>query len=69
MSRPIRVEVRRVGPWWAIDVPAVPGAYSQAADLEHVEPMARDALALLLDVAADELAVDVRVVDGRPPQG
>ena len=45
------VETRRSGRWWAIDVPAVKGAFSQARRLSEVEPMARDAIATILDVS------------------
>src|SRR5450759_835444 len=41
---------RRSGAWWAIDVPDLPGVYSQARRLDGVESMARDAIALFLDV-------------------
>jgi predicted RNase H-like HicB family nuclease len=43
----------RYGRWWAIEVPQVPGVHSQARRLDQVEAMAREAIALLLDVAAD----------------
>ncbi len=31
------VRVRRSGAWWAIDVPELPGVYSQARRLDRVE--------------------------------
>jgi predicted RNase H-like HicB family nuclease/predicted XRE-type DNA-binding protein len=51
--------VRRSGAWWAIDVPELPGVYSQTRRLDQVEPMARDAIALFLDV--DPTTLDIRV--------
>ena len=50
---------RRSGSWWAIDVPELPGVYSQARRLDRVESMARDAIALFLDV--DPATLDIRV--------
>jgi predicted RNase H-like HicB family nuclease len=50
---------RRSGSWWAIDVPELPGVYSQARRLDRVESMARDAIALFLDV--DPASLDIRV--------
>jgi predicted RNase H-like HicB family nuclease len=51
--------VRRGGAWWAIDVPELPGVYSQARRLDRVESMARDAIALFLDV--DPATLEIRV--------
>jgi hypothetical protein len=56
------VEARRVGDWWAIDVPEVPRIHTQARRLAQVEGMARDAIALLLDVPEDSFDVVVRPV-------
>ena len=56
--------VRRSGRWWAIDVPELPGVYSQARRLDRVEPMARDAIALFLDV--DPATFDLRVETNLP---
>ncbi len=55
---------RRSGSWWAIDVPELPGVYSQARRLDRVEPMARDAIALFLDV--DPATLDIRVETDLP---
>jgi predicted RNase H-like HicB family nuclease len=55
---------RRSGSWWAIDVPELPGVYSQARRLDRVESMARDAIALFLDV--DPAALDIRVEANLP---
>lgn len=53
------VEAERSGRWWAARVPALPGVHTQARRLDQVADMAREAIALLLDV--DESAVDVTV--------
>jgi predicted RNase H-like HicB family nuclease len=53
----------RVGRWWAVSVPEVPGVFTQARRLEGpsgVEAMVRDALAVMLEVPADEIEVEVR---------
>jgi hypothetical protein len=44
------VDVRRSGRWWAIAVPELRGVFSQARRLADVEPMARGAIAAVLDV-------------------
>lgn len=46
--------------WWAIRVAELPGVFSQARRLDRVEAMARDAVALLLDVAPDSFDLVVR---------
>jgi hypothetical protein len=61
---------RRSGRWWAVEVP---GGYkdggalwTQARRLDQVEHMARDAIALMREVAADSF--DLRVVPVLDPQ-
>ena len=46
--------------WWAIRVVELPGVFSQARRLDRVEAMARDAIALLLDIPPDSFDVTVR---------
>ena len=48
---------RRSGDWWAIEVPGVQGVHSQAKRLDQVESMAREAIALMLDVPEDSFDV------------
>jgi len=55
---------RRSGAWWAIDVPELPGVYSQARRLDRVEAMARGAIALFLHV--DPATLDIRVETNLP---
>lgn len=45
--------------WWAIDVPEVDGAYTQARRLDQVAPAAAKAVALLEDVDVDTIDVTV----------
>ena len=52
----------RSGDWWAIEVPELAGVFSQARRLDQVETMARDAIALTLDVAPDSFDVTVEPV-------
>lgn len=62
MRRAYIAEARRSGRWWAIEVPQVRGAHSQARRLANVEPMARDVIALMLDVSPRSFDVVVRPV-------
>jgi hypothetical protein len=50
----------RSGRWWAIEIADVGGGiYTQARRLDQAEAMARDAIALTLDVPPDSFAVEV----------
>jgi predicted RNase H-like HicB family nuclease/DNA-binding transcriptional MerR regulator len=50
---------QRSGKWWSISVPEIKGLHSQARRLDQVEEMARDAIALMLDIPAESFAVEV----------
>lgn len=50
----------RSGDWWAITVPQIKGVFSQARRLDQVESMAREAIALMLDVAPDSFDVEIQ---------
>jgi predicted RNase H-like HicB family nuclease len=52
----------REGGWWAVDVPDVPGVHPQAKRLDQAESMARDAIALMLEVPSDSFDVEVEPV-------
>ncbi|MFE1230602.1 type II toxin-antitoxin system HicB family antitoxin [Streptomyces sp. NPDC058745] len=54
-----RVNARRSGEWWALDVPDLPGVFSQSKRLEKAEDAAREAIALMLDVDPDTVQVTV----------
>jgi len=50
----------RSGKWWAVEVPDVPGAFTQGRNLKEAAEMAREAVALLLDVSEDEIEIDLQ---------
>ncbi|MEV0153045.1 type II toxin-antitoxin system HicB family antitoxin [Micromonospora sp. NPDC050686] len=52
-------ECVRSGGWWAITVPEIKGVFSQARHLDEVEAMAREAIALMLDVDPHTFDVDL----------
>jgi predicted RNase H-like HicB family nuclease len=53
------VHARRDGAWWALEIPEVPGALSQARTLEEAPTMAREVIALMLDVPQSEVEVEI----------
>jgi hypothetical protein len=57
-----RAVAERDGSWWAIRVPELRGVYTQVRRLADVEAMARDAIALVLDVGPDTFDVLVKPV-------
>lgn len=59
----------RDGRWWAITVPEVDGVFSQARRLDRVEPTARDAISLMLEVPANSFDVEVVERHDPPTQG
>lgn len=62
-----QVEVTRDRRWWMISVPEIDGL-TQARRLADVEQMARELIAVTLDVRISEVAVDVTFgdIDGIP---
>lgn len=48
------------GGWWAITVLELKGVFSQARRLEQVEELAREAIALMLDVDPNSFDIDVQ---------
>lgn len=58
-SQPINVTAvcTRSGGWWAIEVPQIPGLFTQARRLDQVEAQVRDA-ADMLDVQVDTITLD-----------
>lgn len=50
---------QRSGGWWAVTVPEVAGAFTQARRLDQVPAMVADAVSLLTDVDASEVVVTV----------
>ena len=64
--RSYRVAVARSGDWWAITIPELPGAFSQCKRLDQVEAMAREVIALMLEVdsaAIGGIDVDIELPD------
>lgn len=66
MTKPYAVEARRVGGWWAIDVPKVRGGHTQVRRLQQAETAAREAIALLLE--GDPAAIEVKLQVVLAPQ-
>lgn len=64
MRKTYVAEARRSGRWWAIEVPELKGVFSQARRLADVEPMAREAIALMLDLSPRSFDVVVQPVLG-----
>lgn len=60
------VTARRTGDWWALEVPDVPGAYTQCKRLDQAADMAREAIVLILD--NDEADIDVEIQPQLPPK-
>lgn len=56
-----QVNVRRGDRWWVLSVPEIPAAHSQARSLAEVEPVARDLIAVMLEVPADSFGLDVQL--------
>lgn len=56
-------KVRRCGKWWAISIPELPGAHSQAESVEEIEPVAKDMIGLYLDVDPNIITVTLTHAD------
>jgi predicted RNase H-like HicB family nuclease len=54
-----KVEIERDGRWWAISVPQLPGVFSQARRRANVDSLAREAIALYLDIPQDSFEITV----------
>lgn len=50
---------QRSGNWWAVRIPEVDGAFTQARRLDQVPDMAAEAAALMLDVDSASITVEV----------
>lgn len=59
MTTTYKATAVRAGKWWAVEVEDVPGAHTQGRNLKEAAEMAREAVALLLDVPEDEIAIDL----------
>lgn len=61
-----KAHAARAGRWWAVEVPDVPGVFTQTRRLDQVAPAAREAIALMLDIDPD--LVDVVVEPELPAE-
>jgi len=52
--------VRREGKWWMVDVPAI-GGTTQARRLSEAQLMARELIAVTLDVPIDDVSVIITI--------
>ena len=52
----------RSGKWWAISIPEIKGAYSQARRLDQCADVARSLVVDVLEVPADSFEIDLRPV-------
>jgi predicted RNase H-like HicB family nuclease len=55
------VNVNREGKWWMVSIPELDGL-TQARNEDEVEAMARDVIAVTLDVQPDSFALSVRML-------
>ena len=62
----VTAKATRSGQWWAVEVPEVDGAYTQARRLDQIPKMVADAVSLLEDVPADSVEVDLDIDLGVP---
>ncbi|MGX7758789.1 type II toxin-antitoxin system HicB family antitoxin [Streptomyces angustmyceticus] len=54
-----RVTAHRTGDWWALEVPDLPGVFSQVTRLDQAEQAAREAIAVMLGAAIEDVEVGV----------
>ena len=62
MRKTYTARCQRAGDWWAISVSELRGVNTQARRLEKAEAMARDAIALFLDVPQDSFDIQIQPV-------
>lgn len=55
----VTAHVQRSGDWWAVDVPEVPGVFTQAKRLDQVPAQVADAVATMLEIPVDSVDVDL----------
>lgn len=54
----VTARAQRSDGWWAVEVPEVPGVFTQAKRLEQVPDMVADAVALMTGVETVEVSVE-----------
>ncbi|MCK1798165.1 type II toxin-antitoxin system HicB family antitoxin [Streptomyces sp. XM4193] len=60
--RTYEVTARRSGDWWALEVPELPGVFSQAKRLDQADEVVREAIAAMTDVEPEDVRVRVAPV-------
>ncbi|MCZ7460501.1 type II toxin-antitoxin system HicB family antitoxin [Streptomyces sp. WMMC940] len=65
MSTGYRARLRRIGRWWAVDIPEL-AIHTQCRTLDEAEDMAREAIAGVVGTPPDAVAVDLVVPEFAP---
>jgi predicted RNase H-like HicB family nuclease len=60
MTTTYKAIAERSGKWWAVELPDVPGGFTQGRNLKEAAEMAREAVALLLDLPEEEIEIDLQ---------
>ena len=63
----VTAKVTKSGDWWAVEVPEVDGAFTQARRLDQIPDMVADAVHLLTDVPAEDVEVTLDINQTRGP--
>jgi predicted RNase H-like HicB family nuclease len=58
----VTAKTTRTNGWWAVEVPEVPGVFTQAKRLDQVPAMVRDAVSSMSDVPTDDVQVAVEAL-------
>jgi DNA-directed RNA polymerase specialized sigma subunit len=56
-----RVIAERHDKWWLLEVPEIPGTFSQVRRLDQVDEWIRDAISLMLEIPEDSFNIDLDV--------
>lgn len=59
MSKTLTAHATRSGEWWAIEVPEIPGLFTQAKRLDQIEPVVAEAASDLSGDPAESFSVEV----------
>jgi hypothetical protein len=57
----VTAKATRSGSWWAVEVPEVDGAFTQARRLDQIPTMVADAVHLLTGIPAEGVEVSIKV--------
>lgn len=58
----VTAKAQRSDGWWAVEVPEVPGVFTQARRLDQIPDMVADAVELVAGVAKADIVVDVEPI-------